>query len=206
MTNQVDRGHDHGGASAPRVPAGGSAEQKHAITAAKEARIKNAGLGGNRTGEVSATVKRAQAARDAVTQTPADTGEPAQTSPETNHPQDHAIQIQVNTDHNIHGGKELHAFVRDAVNGSLGRFGNQVTRVEVYLRDDNDSKSHGDDKRCVLEARPAGHQPLVVTHVDATLDEAVEGAVDMMERLLDRTFEKLYDPKGNTSLGEDMRP
>jgi len=112
------------------------------------------------------------------------------------------MQVQVNTGHNIEGREQFDEYVRSTVEASLGRFGEQITRVEVHFRDDNAEKSNGDDKRCVLEARPAGMQPVVVTHVAATLDEAIDGAVERLERLLDGMFSKLHDPKGRTPLGE----
>lgn len=202
--HQTDRGHEHKGAGAPTTPAGSSSGQLGAKAAAKDAHLKEAGLGGNRTGEVSATVKHAQAHRDAANETSPESNEQPKTSPEADHPRDHSIQVQVNTGHNIHGSEKLDLYVQDAVNASLGRFDKQVTRVEIHLSDEHASKSHGDEKRCLLEARPAGHQPLVVTHIGATINEAVDGAVDMMEKLLDRTFEKLHDPKGRASRGKDL--
>ncbi len=201
--NHADSGHDHNSPASSKPPAGNSANQLRAATVEKDARIKEAGLGGNRTGKSSASGKRDQAHRDAESETIPATSAPTHTSPGAQHPEEHAIQVQVNTDHNIHGSEKLNLHVQDTVNASLGRFGRQITRVEIHLSDDNGSKSNGDDKRCLLEARPAGHQPLVVTHVAATIDEAVDGAVDMMEKLLDRTFDRLHDPKGRTSLGED---
>ena len=112
------------------------------------------------------------------------------------------MNVQVNTSHNVAGSEQLDEYVRSTVEAVLGRFGEQITRVEVHLSDDNADKSNGDDKRCLIEARPAGMQPVVVTHVAATLDDAVDGAVERLERLLDGTFSKLHDPKGRTSLGE----
>ncbi len=113
------------------------------------------------------------------------------------------MQVQVNTGHNIKGGETFDEYVQSTVEAALGRF-TQLTRVEVHFRDDNAAKSHGDDKRCVLEARPAGMQPVVVEEVAATVDEALDNAVGKMAKLLNSTFEKLHDPKGNTSTGEAM--
>jgi len=45
-------------------------------------------------------------------------------------------------------------------------------------------------------------QPVVVTHVAATLVEAIKGIVERLERLLDGMFSKLHNPKGPTPLGE----
>ena len=114
------------------------------------------------------------------------------------------MQIQVNTDHNVKGSEQLELHVQSTVEASLRRFGGRITRVEIHLSDENGDRRRGDDKRCLLEARPAGLQPIVVTRVGRTIDDAVDGAVDMMEKLLDSTFAKLHDPKGRTSLGEEL--
>jgi len=112
------------------------------------------------------------------------------------------MQVQVNTDHNIRGSADFNDQIQATVEAALGRFA-QLTRVEVHLSDDNGPKSNGDDKRCLLEARPAGLQPLVVTHISGTLDDAIEGAIEKMTKLLDSTFEKLHDPKGRTPIGQE---
>ncbi|CAN5367407.1 HPF/RaiA family ribosome-associated protein [soil metagenome] len=112
------------------------------------------------------------------------------------------MTIQVNTDHNMSGSEKLHNYVQSTVEAGLGRF-TQLTRVEVHLSDDNGAKSHGQDKRCLLEARPAGMQPVVVTNVAGTLDDSIEGAIVKMAKLLDHTFDKLHSTKGKTSIGED---
>ena len=69
--------------------------------------------------------------------------------------------IQVNTDSSIEGKRELAQQIETSVGNSLERFGGQVTRVEVHLSDDNSDKKFGTkDKRCLLEARLAGLQPI----------------------------------------------
>ena len=109
------------------------------------------------------------------------------------------MQIQVNTDKTIQGGERLTQFVTAAIDAKLHRFGGQITRVEVHLSDENGHKSHGNDKKCVLEARPAGLPPVAVTHLSATLDQALHGAVEKLERLLGNTFDHLHHPKGTTT-------
>ncbi len=113
------------------------------------------------------------------------------------------MQIQVSTDHNIRGNEHLTELVRSAVEASLGHFGEEITRVEVHIGDENGDKSHGDDKKCVVEARPAGMQPVAVTHLAATVEDAVDGALERLARLLGGRFERLHDPKGRVPLGED---
>ena len=105
------------------------------------------------------------------------------------------MQVQVNTDKNITGGERLTEIVRSTVTSKLHRFGAQVTRVEAHLSDENAHKSHGDDKKCVLEARPSGMQPVAVTHMAATVEQAITGAVEKLERVLGDAFDQLHNTK-----------
>ena len=85
------------------------------------------------------------------------------------------MQIQINTDHNIGGHQALVAEVSGKVERALSRFSAHITRVEVHLSDENSLKSGQSDKRCMMEARLEGRQPIAVTHQAATLDQAVDG-------------------------------
>ncbi len=114
------------------------------------------------------------------------------------------MQVQVRTDNHIKADESLLRRVEAGVDASLGRFGDRITRVEVHLNDVNGPKAIGDDKRCLMEARLAGHQPIIVSHQAPTLDEAIDGAAEKLERLLDSTLERLNDPKGRTSYGGDQ--
>jgi ribosome-associated translation inhibitor RaiA len=105
------------------------------------------------------------------------------------------MQVQVNTDKNITSGERLTEIVRSTVTGKLHRFRSQVTRVEAHLSDEDAHKSHGNDKKCVLEARPAGMKPLAVTHMAATVEQAITGAVEKLERVLGDTFDQLHSTK-----------
>jgi ribosome-associated translation inhibitor RaiA len=99
--------------------------------------------------------------------------------------------IKVNTDSNIEGNGELAEQTKTLVGNSLERFGGQITRVEVHLSDENSDKKFGtEDKRCLL-ARLAGLQPLAVSHQAATMEQAVDGAVDKLIRSIDATPGKL---------------
>mgnify|MGYP006172692853 CR=1 FL=1 len=59
-----------------------------------------------------------------------------------------------------------------AVDDALARVSSRLTRVEVHLADENAGKGGADDKRCMIEARPAGQSPVAVTNHAATLEEA----------------------------------
>jgi ribosome-associated translation inhibitor RaiA len=112
------------------------------------------------------------------------------------------MQIQVRTDNNIHGSAGLIDEVESELTDTLGRFGSQITRIEAHLRDVNGPKTTGDDKSCLLEARLAGRQPLVVSHEAATVRLAIDGASEKLERALDKLLGKLSDRKGRESFGD----
>ncbi len=102
------------------------------------------------------------------------------------------MQIQINTDGNIEGDDRLAQQVEAVVRDALDRFAAQITRVEVHLSDENSDKKVGtEDKRCLLEARLAGLQPIAVTDRAATLEQAVEGAVQKLTHSLESTLGRL---------------
>ncbi|TRX74479.1 HPF/RaiA family ribosome-associated protein [Pseudomonas mangiferae] len=101
------------------------------------------------------------------------------------------MQIQVNSDNHIEGGVRLEEWIRATLEQSLERFDDQLTRIEVHLGDENGEKSGAQDKRCQLEARPKGLQPVSVTHKAEALDLAVEGATEKLLHALDHLFGKL---------------
>jgi ribosome-associated translation inhibitor RaiA len=98
------------------------------------------------------------------------------------------MQVQVNTDHNIDGRESLVARITEIVESSLGRVSAHITRVEVHLSDEDGRKSGQNDKRCVMEARIEGRQPIAVTEHANTLQEAVNGAAERLTHLIDNVL------------------
>jgi ribosome-associated translation inhibitor RaiA len=102
------------------------------------------------------------------------------------------IKIQVNTGHNLEGTEALALWVEAEVRSALERFDDRLTRVEVHLGDESGDKDGGGaDKRCLLEARPAGMQPVVVTDFADTVEKAIAGATQKMQSLLNSTFGRI---------------
>ena len=99
--------------------------------------------------------------------------------------------IEVNTDKHIQGRADVAASVQGMVDGALDHFRERITRVEVHLGDENGSKGGGSDIRCSLEARIEGHQPVAVTHHADSVEEAVEGAAEKLDRVLEHTLGRL---------------
>lgn len=114
------------------------------------------------------------------------------------------MQIQVNTDKHIKGSAELTMQVEATLEGALSRFSNRITRVEIQLSDENGSqKSGSSDKRCVLEARLTGMQPIKVSADGPSHELALDSAAKNLAKLLGRTLERLDNPKGRTSYAGD---
>jgi len=111
------------------------------------------------------------------------------------HVKENSMKIQVNTDVHIEGNEALAARVSSTVEQALKRFGDDVTRIEVHLGDENGRKSGQQDHRCMLEARLEGRQPVAVTEYAATLEQAVHGAAQKLARMLDSTLGRLRDPR-----------
>jgi ribosome-associated translation inhibitor RaiA len=65
------------------------------------------------------------------------------------------------------------------------------------LTDESGSKSGKNDKRCMMEARLEGRQPIAVTDEAATLDLAVDGAADKLARLIEHTLGRLHDQRNH---------
>lgn len=101
------------------------------------------------------------------------------------------MKIQINTDDNIAGGAELEELAQSVVAGTLGHLAEQVTRVEVHLSDENSTKGGNADKRCMLEARLEGHQPLAVTAEAENIEQAIENAADKLKSSLASTLGRL---------------
>ena len=56
------------------------------------------------------------------------------------------MQVQVNSDHHITGSPSVAERVDAILEDSIGRFGDRITRVEVYMSDVNGPKHGGHGK------------------------------------------------------------
>ena len=99
--------------------------------------------------------------------------------------------IQINTDKNIAGSDKLSAYLESTTSEALSRFSDKISRLEVHLSDENSHKEGLNDKRCMLEARIDGMQPIAVTYQADTTEQAINGALDKLKASLHTTFGKL---------------
>ncbi|HEY9166627.1 MAG TPA: HPF/RaiA family ribosome-associated protein [Candidatus Kryptonia bacterium] len=107
------------------------------------------------------------------------------------------MRILINTDHNIIGHEAFIADVSGRVESALSRFSDHIIRVDVHLSDQTSHRNSPSDKRCMMEARLEGRQPIVVTHEAPTLDQAIGGASDKLAKLIENTLGRLRDKKSS---------
>jgi ribosome-associated translation inhibitor RaiA len=99
--------------------------------------------------------------------------------------------IQLNADKNLTIHSEYESQITEKINKELSRFTDYLSRVEVHLSDENGDKSGVDDKKCVLEARIEGRQPLVTSTFGQTYDIALNGALDKLKNALSTIDSKI---------------
>jgi len=107
--------------------------------------------------------------------------------------EDEIMMIQVNSDKEIVVDRELSLFVKAELRRALAKFARRLTRIEVHLSDLNSHKPGLQDKRCQLEARPAGQKPFSVSDKAETIEQAVQGAGGKMQRRLETRFGRARD-------------
>lgn len=101
------------------------------------------------------------------------------------------MTIQLNADKNLSIHQEFEMKLKDILTGELDRFSDQITRLEVHLSDENGPKKGLDDKRCLLEARLEGLQPIAVTAMSDTHENAVISAAEKLKSSIEKKLGRL---------------
>jgi ribosome-associated translation inhibitor RaiA len=101
------------------------------------------------------------------------------------------MQIQINSDHHSLATPELAARIQTLVRDALERYSDRITRVEVHLNDLNGVKGGSNDKRCLMEARLAGLGPVDVNHEAPSMELAIDGAMEKLERAIEHKLGKI---------------
>lgn len=101
------------------------------------------------------------------------------------------MMIKIHTDNTLDGHERMETYFTNIVDEALKRFEDNITRVDVYLGDENNGKFGTDDKRCTIEAHMAGKPPLAVVNHSDTIEKSVNGALDKMKKVLNTNFSKM---------------
>lgn len=101
------------------------------------------------------------------------------------------MQIQYNYA-DIPSSTALETHAESQLTSAIGHLADRLTRIEVYFQDANGDQKRGPaDKRCTLEARPRGLDPIDV-HADTdSYITAVNEAAGKLKRALMHKFERL---------------
>ena len=110
------------------------------------------------------------------------------------------MQVQLNTDDKIQADESLAAWAEKELKDRLARHRDQITRVEVHLSDASATRRGITDKRCTLEARLSGRQPVAVSHEAEKVADALFGATDKLLRKLDTALGRTRDANGRESI------
>lgn len=103
------------------------------------------------------------------------------------------MQIQFNRNKNVPESDDFIDSSTSLITEELKRFEQQITRVEVHFSDEDGIKDGVNDKRCMVEARLAGMQPIAVTNQANTHEQAMVGALDKLRSALEKTTGRLKD-------------
>ena len=101
------------------------------------------------------------------------------------------MTIQLNAGKNLNVHEAFGTKLRNLLSEELNRFSENITRLEVHLSDENGGKEGLNDKRCMLEARLEGRQPIAVTANAATYELSVAAAIDKLKNSLDTIVGRL---------------
>ncbi len=99
------------------------------------------------------------------------------------------MHIQINFG-DIDGSDALRDRVTQKVEHVLQHVADRITRVEVHLRDDNAGKAGSHDKRAVMEARPAGHDPIAVEHNGEDIYKVIDETAQKLGRAVKSKLER----------------
>jgi hypothetical protein len=120
--------------------------------------------------------------------------------------QEKTMNIQINTGHKIQGNKALISKFSNIIEGSLSRVSDHITKVVVHLKDEDGDKKGNNDKRCMIEVRLEGRQPIVVTDYADTLNQALDGALHKLISMIESILGRQRDQRSHNSEQSSHEP
>lgn len=99
------------------------------------------------------------------------------------------MEIDINAAEGVERSESLDQHIHSKLNKLEKRFGDRITRVEVFLKDVNGQKG-GIDKSCTMEARPAGMDPIAVEATDTDAYLSVRDATSKLEKAVEHRINR----------------
>ncbi len=102
------------------------------------------------------------------------------------------MQIMINSDNQVELKDNFIEHWQSEISSSLKRYDDWITRIEVHLTDENSqAKGGNDDIRCLVEARPAGKQPVSIEVRGESAERALADGIATMDRRLSAMLDKV---------------
>jgi len=98
------------------------------------------------------------------------------------------MKVRIAHDDHIRPSQPRAEEIEALISSQLSRFGESITSVQVHLSDENGPRFTPDDKRCLIEARLAGREPIVVSQHADTVRRAVALSLGRLERAIDHAL------------------
>jgi len=116
------------------------------------------------------------------------------------------MQIRIHADEHIDSSEELIFRVEGVVQGSLDRYQDRMTLVEVHLSRRIPHHSGERDMCCRMEAHTGTLKPLEVSHEAITLTEAIHAASAKLERAIHAALGRRKGKEVTASETEEQDP
>jgi ribosome-associated translation inhibitor RaiA len=103
------------------------------------------------------------------------------------------MKIQFNTDKSITGNEKDQLYFNSLIADGLENLDSHISRIEVHLSDENGKKEGLNSKRCLLETRLEGRQPIAVSCQEDTVELAISSAIDKLKASLETIIGRRQD-------------
>jgi ribosomal subunit interface protein len=103
------------------------------------------------------------------------------------------MKIQFNTDKSINGDERHEEYFSGQIAKKLERFENRITRIEVFLTDENGKKTGQNDIVCKIEARVESKNPITVSEQADSMNLAISGAIDKLKAALETVVGRMQN-------------
>ncbi|GGC32475.1 hypothetical protein GCM10011386_25800 [Parapedobacter defluvii] len=101
------------------------------------------------------------------------------------------MTVQINSDKHIKVSENFIARITEELTDTLSHFEEFITRIEVFLADENSTRQGSNDKRCTIEVRIKNLKPEAVTATADDIGLAFKQATDKVLQLVRTRVDKL---------------
>ena len=96
------------------------------------------------------------------------------------------MQVFLHNDDTLHGFEAGQEYAEELLGRELkGQVAEMITRVDVWVADENGPKGGPENKKCSMEAHPKGRKPVGVHAFGADIPAAMRSAAKKLARALE---------------------